>query len=814
MIADLRFALRILVKSPGFSIVAFLALALGIGVNTTMFGVVNSLLLRPLPVSHPEQLVQLYTSDARIGRQPNSYLNFLDYAEQNSVFDGLVAYQFTPLGLTSGGETTNILGQLVSGNYFSVLGLQPELGRAFLPEEDVTPNANPVVVLSHRFWKKLGGDPAIVGSVLMLNGRSFSVTGVAPASFGGIDVGVTPDLWVPIAMREWILPADDWYANRRALMLNVFGRLKPGISITQAEAQLKTIARQLEQAYPDFNQERSVALRPIEQAKTQGLAGSGNESDLRNVSVLLLSAAGSVLLIACANVANLLLARATTRQREIAIRLALGASRGRIIRQLLTESMMLALAGGVGGVVLAYWLGDLLLSLMPPSPVPLTVDPQPDGRVLLFAFLLALGSGIIFGLAPAWQTSRWDLTRGLRERAATANFASRFNLRNALVIAQIGASLLLLIGSGLFLKAFYHAQAIAPGFRTEGVAMVSFDLTLAGYDKERARQALRSILEDVRRDPQVRSADFAQSVPFGFGSMGRTIYADDRAPDATDNRKFANVSEITPGYFSTMGIPLLKGRAFAELDAEAPVPRVAIISQAMAREFWPGQLAIGRRFRFFQGEPIEVVGIVQDVKLFSLGEAPTWIVYLPMHTQPQGGATLLINTIGAPGSALAEAQRVVRRVDTHIPITYAKTMREHLAVALWPSWMGAVLLGTFGLLALVLASMGVYGVMAYSVSQRTRELGIRLALGAQAHQVVGLVVRQGMMLAAIGLVGGLLVAFGATRLVAALLYGVNPSDPWVFAGVTTLLGLAALAACYWPARRALKIDPVVALRFE
>ncbi|MBA2743277.1 MAG: ABC transporter permease [Chthoniobacterales bacterium] len=813
MIADLRFALRMLVKTPGFSVVAFLAIALGIGVNTTIFGVVNSLLLRPLPVANPERLVQMYTSDARIGRQPNSYLNFVDYRTQNNVFSGLVAYQFTPMGLTIGGETTNIFALMVSGNYFSMLGVQPALGRAFVPDEDTTPNANPVIVLSHRFWKKLGGDPSVVGSVLTLNGRSFSVIGVAPAKFGGTDVGVTPDLWVPIAMREWVLPADDWYQNRRALMLNVFGRLKPGVSITQAEAQLQTVARQLEEAYPDTNKGRFVSLLPLEQAKTQGIGGPANSNGIRDVSVLLMAAAGSLLLIACANVANLLLARGTTRQREIAIRLALGAQRGRIVRQLLTESLMLAFAGGLGGVVLAYWLGDLLLSQLPASPVPLILDPQPDARVLVFAFALAVLSGVTFGLAPAWQTSRSSLTESLRERVGTATHVSRFNLRNILVVAQIAGSLLLLVGSGLFLKAFHRAQAIRPGFRTDRVALLSFDLTLAGYDKPRAKQALRSILEDVRRDSDVRSADFAQTVPFGFGGVSRTILAEGSS-EAEGNQKFAAVNEITPTYFSTMAIPLVKGRTFAERDTESPVPRVAIISEAMAREFWPGEEAIGRRFRFFQSDAIEVIGVVQNVKLYSLGEAPTWMVYLPMHTQPQGGATLVIHTAGVPGPALAEAQRIVRRLDTHIPITYAKTMTDHLALALWPSWMGAVLLGSFGMLALVLASMGVYGVMAYSVSQRTRELGIRMALGAQAHQVLGLVVRQGMTLAVIGLCIGLLAAVGSTRLVAALLYGVNPNDPIVFAGVTLLLALAAFAACYLPARRALKIDPVVALRFD
>jgi predicted permease len=803
-----------LIKSPGFTVVAFFAIALGIGVNTTIFSVVNALLLRPLPVGHPEQLVQMFTVDPRIGQQANSYLNYRDYAEQNSVFDGLAAYQFASMGMTVDGETTNIFGQLASGNYFSVLQVPAALGRTFLPEEDTTLNGHPVVVLSHKFWKKLGADPAIVGSIVTLNGRPFTVIGVAARSFTGTDVGVAPDLWAPMAMRGWIMPANDWYENRRALMVNAVGRLKPGVSIAQAQAQLKTIARQLEQAYPELNKNRSVTLESLEHAKTQGLGGPGNERGVQNVAGLLLCAAGSILLIACANVANLLLARATSRQREMAVRLALGAGRRRLIQQLLTESVLLALFGGLGGIVLAYWFGDVLLSLLPPSPVPLNLNPQPDARVLLFAFGLAVLSGVIFGLAPALQTSRWDLTQGLRERAGTGGSTSKWNLRNLLVIAQIGGSLLLLIASGLFLKAFHNAQAIDPGFRTTNLALLSIDMNLAGYDPARGKQAARTLLEQVRREPQVSSADLGTTLPLGFGGYGRTIFVEGRAPDAEGNGRFANVNAITPGYFSTMAIPLLHGRAFTEQDCEREKPQVAIISETMARQFWPGEEAVGKRFHFFQETPLEVIGVTRDVKAFSLGEAAAPMVYVPLNGSPDGGVTLLIHTTAAPGPVLAAAHRLVREFDNHIPIIYEKTIADHMAFALWPSWMGAVLLGSFGLLALVLASMGVYGVMAYSVNQRTRELGIRMALGAQNSQVMRLVLGQGMTLAAIGLVLGLTIAFGSTRLVGALLYGVNPSDPFVFAMVTSLLALAAFAACYFPARRAIKIDPVRALRFE
>lgn len=819
MIGDIRFALRMLIKSPGFTVAALLAIALGLGVNTTIFGVVNAILLRPLAIGKAAEVVQVYTTDTHFqGKNANSFLNFEDYAKQNTVFSGMAAYRFSVISVTRGTETSNAFGQLVSGNYFDLLQVPVALGRAFLPDEDSTPNGHPVVVLGHRFWKRLGADPAIIGSSLTLNGHQFTVIGVAPASFTGMDVGVAPDLWVPMAMHGWILPGGDlWFTQRRALSINAVARLKPGVSLEQATAQMKTVAQQLEQAYPDVNKERSIALVPAEKAKTQGIGGPNNEGGASNISILLLVAAGSILLIACANVANLLLARATTRQREMAVRLALGAGRGRIVRQLLTESILLALIGGIGGVFLAYWLGDVLISMLPPTPVPLSINPQPDGRVLLFALGLAVVSGMVFGLAPALQTARWDLTQGLRERASSSGGggAGRWNLRNLLVIAQIAVSLLLLIGSALFLKAFHQAQAINPGFRTDNLCLLTFDPNLAGYDKERSGELARTILDQVRRDARVKSADLGQWVPLGFGGEGRTIVIEGRSETDEHNRKIANISPVTPGYFETMNVPLLRGRGLNEHDCEKNAPLVAVVDETMVKQFWPNEEALGRRFMFFiDKKPIEVVGIARNVKAGTLGETPQPMVYLPFIDMPDGGITLFAHTQGQSGSVLKELHRLVRDMDVKIPITYEKTIQDHMAFALWPSFMGAVMLGSLGLLALILASIGVYGVMAYSVSQRTRELGIRLALGAQTSQVLQLVLGQGMLLAGIGLALGLFAAFGSTRLIGALLYGVNPSDPFIFAGVTCLLGLAAFAACYFPARRALKIDPVIALRYD
>ncbi|MFL6513537.1 MAG: ABC transporter permease [Chthoniobacterales bacterium] len=818
MMNDIRYACRMLIKTPGFSFVAFLAIALGLGVNTSIFGIINTLVMRPLPVGHSDRLVQIYTKDPHLeGRAPTSFLNYVDYTRENTVFTGVAAYTLAPMGMTRGTETLNVLGQVVSGNFFDLLEVHPVIGRGFSAEEDTSPNGHPVAILNYSFWRKIGSDPAVIGSTITLNGRAFTVIGVAPRTFTGIDVGIAPDVWVPMAMHGWVRPGgDDWFDNRRALLLNMIGRLKPGVSVTEAEAQLVTVARHLEEAYPDVNKERSVLVVSAEKAKSQGLGGPNNENATQNISLLLLVASGAILLIACANVANLLLARATTREREMAVRLALGAGRGRIIRQLLTESIILALIGGLGGVVLAYWFGDILVSLLPATPFPIVLNPQPDGRVLAIALLLAVLSGVIFGMAPALHSGRSDLTQTLRERstASGGGAGSRWSLRNLLVIGQIGVSLFLLIGSALFMKGFHNAQAIDPGFRTDKLAIVGIDPALGGYDKARAAQVARQIVEHVRQNPQVQSADLGNWLPLGFGGESRTVIPDGNEGTAEANRVMANINVTTPGYFETMRVGLIRGREFDDHDGTRTAASVAIVNEAMARRFWPGEEAIGHHFRFFKGSSFEVVGVARDFKAVTLGESPTPMVYLPLDEMPDGGITIFAHTRNSPGPVLAEMHRIVRETDVHIPITYEKTVSDHMAFALWPSWMGAVILGALGLMAVLLASVGVYGVMAYSVSQRRRELGIRLALGAQSSEVLNLVLRQGMLLAGIGLGLGLFAAFGSTRLASTFLYGVNPHDPLIFGTVTSVLAIAAFAACYFPARKTLKIDPVIALRTE
>jgi predicted permease len=584
----------------------------------------------------------------------------------------MAAYTFAAMGMTRGNETSNVLGLLVSGNYFDLLEVRPTLGRGFLPEEDTAPYAHPVVVLNYRFWKRLGGDQAVIGTTVTLNGRAFTVVGVAPPAFGGIDIGGAPDVWIPMAMHGWVRPGgDEWFENRRALLLSIVARLKPGVTLAVAKSQINSLSKRLEEAYPDVNKERGLILVSAEKAKSQGLGGQNNENAAQDVSLLLLVAAGAILLIACANVANLLLARATTREREMAVRLALGAGRGRIVRQLLTESILLALIGGLGGIVIAYWLGDILISLLPATPFPIGLNPQPDIRVLGVALLVAVLSGVIFGVAPAWHTVRWDLTQALRERAAASGGSgpSRWNLRNLLVIAQIAVSLFLLIGSALFLKAFHNAQAIDPGFRTENLAILTIDPALAGYDNTRASQVTRSILDQIRRYPQVQGADVGQWLPLGFGGESRTIVPEGSDESAEASRVMANMNIITPSYFETMRIPFLRGRNFDEHDSAKNAAPVAIINEALAKRFWPSDNPVGRRFRFYHGDSVEVVGVARDIKATTLSETSAPMVYRPLQDMPAGGITIYAHTVGTPGPALVEIHRIVRSADVHIPIT-------------------------------------------------------------------------------------------------------------------------------------------------
>jgi predicted permease len=821
LLQDLRYGARLLLKTPGFTLVAALSLALGIGANTTIFTLINAVLLTPLPVEDPSQLVSVWTTDERnqnsaLGFLQLSPMNYKDLRDKNEVFSGLAAHSGLPLNITGGtGDPQQVFGEIVSGNYFGVLGAKPAIGRGFVPDEDETPGAKLVCVLGYGEWqKRFGGEPSIVGRTISLNGQPFTVVGVMPKGFKGTNAIGAPAVWVPYMtyqqtttgfFLELIRPD-----QRRGLVFNVTGRLKPGVSVRQAEANLKTIARQLEQEYPNDNKGRSVTLVPLAQATIN----PGFRGNIVAAGGLLMTIVALVLLIACANVANLLLARAAARQKEIAVRLSLGATRAQLIRQLLTEGTLLALIGGAAGLVLAYWAQGVLWSFRPPFLQADAVDIHPDARVLLFTLVIALATGVLFGLAPAIQASRPDLVVELKEKtSAPAGSRSPLSLRNILVAAQIALSLIALIGAGLFLRSLQNAQRINPGFDVDRLATMSFDLGAQGYTEERGRQFQQRVLERAASVPGVQSATLASTVPLFAGGFARTVFLEGQ--DASDRRagRLVQITVASSHYLETLGIALVRGRATSEID-QPNTPSAVVINETMAKRFWPDQDAIGKRFKFFgQDNFQQVVGIARDSKYNFIGEDPTPYIYQATTQVYQPQLSLFVKAPN-PQAVIGTVRGEVQQLDRNLPLTGVFTLNEIFDQSLWAPRMGAWLLAVFAGLSLVLAVIGIYGVMAYSVSQRTRELGIRVALGASRADVVRLVVLQGLRLTITGVIVGLAVSLAVTRLVATLLFNVSPTDLVTFIAVPALLALAALGASYLPALRATRIDPVIALRYE
>lgn len=818
---DLRFGARLLAKSPAFTLIAVLSLALGIGANTTIFTLINAVLLNPLPVEDPSRLASVFTVDERnqnaaVGLPPLSPMNYKDLRDANDVFSGLAAHSGLPINISGGtGEPERTGGQIVTGNYFSVLGVKPLVGRVFLPDEDQTPGAKLVCVLGYAEWqKRFGGDPSIVGRKILVNAQPFTVVGVMPKGFKGTNSIGTPALWVPYMtylqttsgfLTELIRPD-----NRRGLIFSVTGRLKPGVTIQAAEANLKTIMRRLEQEYPNDNKDRSVTVLPLAQATIN----PGFRANLVKAGGLLMTIVGLVLLIACANVANLLLARASARQKEIAVRLSLGAGRGRLIVQLLTEGTLLAVLGGIAGLVLAYWAQALLWSFRPPALAADAIDLHPDARVLLFTLAISLATGILFALAPAIHASRPDLVVELKERTGPAEGSTRlFSMRNVLVAVQIALSLIALVGAGLFLRSLQNAQRISPGFDSDHLAVMSFDLGAQGYTEERGRHFYDQVLERARAVPGVQAATLANSVPLFAGGFLRTVFLEGQ--DATDRRsgKLVQISIVSPHYLETVGIPLMRGRALSEID-QPNTPAAVVINETMAKRFWPDQDPIGKRFKFFgQDNYQQVVGIAKDSKYNLIGEEPAPFIYQSLTQVYQPQVSLFVKA-ARPDAVLGTVRAEAQQLDRNMPLTGVFTLREVFDQSLWAPRIGASLLAIFAGLSLVLAVIGIYGVMAYSVSQRTRELGIRMALGADRSDVLRMVVLQGLRLIVVGVVAGLVVSIAASRLIASLLYSVSPTDLTTFVAVPLLLAIAALGASYLPALRATRIDPMVALRYE
>ena len=826
VLQDLKFGVRLLAKTPGFTVIAALSLALGIGANTTIFTLINAVLLNPLPVEDPSQLVSVYVTDERnrdaagFGFLQLSSANFKDLRDKNEVFTDMTAHQGIPMNISGGsGEPQQVFGEIVTGNFFTVLGARPLIGRGFLPDEDAKPGEKRVCVLGYGLWQqRFGSDRTILGRDIDLNGRKFTVVGVMPKGFKGTNAIGAPALWVPYMtyrettagfLLEMLQPG-----NRRGLVFDVTGRLKPGVTVTEAEANLKTLARQLAEEYPNDNRGRSVILVPL----AQSAINPGIRGNLVMAGGLLMTIVGLVLLIACANVANLLLARAAVRQKEIAVRLSLGASRRRLIMQLLTEGTLLSLVGGGAGLLLAYWAQGFLWSFRPPFLEADAIDLHPDARVLLFTVGVSLVTAVLFGLAPAIQASRPDLVVELKEKSsAPAGSSRRFSLRNLLVASQVALSLVALVGAGLFLRSLQSAQKIHPGFDVNHLATVTFDLGGQGYTEQRGQQFQVRALERAASIPGVRAASLASTIPLFAGGFSRTVFLEGQ--DSSDRRagRLVQITVTSPKFFETMGIPLMRGRTLLATD-QPNTPNVVVINETMAKRFWPNQDAIGRRFKFFGQDFFnQVVGIAKDSKYNFIGEDPTPYIY-QAATQVYQPTVSLIVKADNPGAALGTLRREVQQLDPNLPLTAVFTLKDIFDQSLWPPRMAASLLLTFAALSLVLAMIGIYGVMAYAVTQRTREIGIRMALGASGGEVLRTVIAHGLRLTAIGVAAGLALSFAGARLAASalgtLLINVNPTDVATFVVVPVVLSLVALGACYFPARRATRIDPVVALRYE
>jgi len=814
---DARYALRALLRSPGFTLVAILALGLGIGTNTAIFSIFNGILWRPLPVNQPNQLV-VVAAKGSLGEFPNqiSYPDFLDYRELKTAFTDLIAYAPSPLNVGSEGRPERAWAELVSGNYFSMLGVEPARGRLFAPDEGWVLGKDPVMALSYRYWqKRFGGDPKIIGQTVQVNQHAFTVIGVVPASYRGAYYFLEPDFYVPVTTIGLLQPESADMLNRRDdTSFRVLGRLQPGVTAEQAVAAAAPIDERLAQQFPDTHKGQKLVVIPELKARPEpGLGGF-----MATAVAVFMLLVGLVLLISCANVANLILARANGRRKELATRTALGASRWRTMRQLLTESILLALGGGIAGLALARWAAWGLMSIQIPGDLPIKLfDLRLDWRIFTYSFLIALGTGLIAGLVPALQASRTDLADTLKAGGRSGGASTgHHRFRNALVVAQVAVSLLLLACAGFFIRSFQNSAREDMGFRVDHTLMASFDLVLQGYKEERGQQFYKQLRDRVKSLPGVRDAAVTAFIPMGYENSLENVFPEGEVSDSKRATEVSFVDMVQPSYFRAAGVPVIEGREFSETDTAAS-PKVAIINEAFAKKIWPGQDPIGKIFRRSKdGPPIQVVGLTRTGKYNFLYEPPMMYAYYPLAQRYRGVATLMVHTEDDP-QRLAEAVREqVRILDPALPLYGVGTMEAHVQYGkpLLPARLGAMLVGAFGLLGLALASVGVYGVVSYSVSQRTQEIGIRTAMGAQRFDVLRMVLRQGMTMAGIGTLIGIVLAFLLFRGLHSMLYGVRSTDFVTMGSVSALLLAVAFVASYVPALRATRVDPVVALRQE
>jgi predicted permease len=789
------------------------SLALGIGANTAIFSLSHSLLFRPLDVTEPERLASVFTSQTGGQRHGNtSYPDYLDYRERNRVFSGVAAHTTAPMALAAGGQPDIVWGQLVSGNYFSVLGVEPALGRGFLPEEDEALGAHPVAVLSHAAWQdRFGADPQILGRTIRINDFPFTVVGVAPPGFSGLFSLPEPQVWAPLAMAEQALPYTPNIQSRIDPWLQLVGRLRPGLSLSQAQASLDALAANLVEEYPGTNRNKGIVLATLDATRLGTPEATGGAERLLAV---LLGVVGFVLLIACFNVANLELAKAAGRRREIALRHSLGASRWRIVRQLLVESVLLAVAAAGVGLFVAFYSVESLQELQAQVEVPIQIQVSLDGRVLAFTLLLAVSTGVLFGLAPALQVLRPGQADALKDQGYALSQGRRAGrLQGVLVVAQVALSLVLLTGAGLLIRSLNNTLAIDPGFDLRNGVVVPVNLGFGQYGEEEGEALQKAVLERIAASPEVESAALTAFVPLGMTHGHHDVFVEGYEA-APDERMLVKRNMVSAGYFETMGIRVQRGRAIDERDTEDSTP-VAMVNEAMASRFWPNRDPIGHTVRADRGTVYTVVGIIEDGRYGSLLEPQEPYLVIPLgQGEYVQRVNLVVKTRRDPRVMVRDLSSEVQELVPGLPASNAMTVREYLEYSQGGARGPAILVGVFGLLALALASVGLYGVMYYSVNQRTREFGIRLAIGATTNGVTRMVLLRGLRMTLAGLVLGILMALAMTRLLGGFLFEVSPLDPLVFAGgMAVLLGVGQLAS-YLPARFASRSDPMTALRAE
>jgi len=836
LLHDLRFGMRMLARNPGFTLAAILVLALGIGANTAMFSLVNAFLLKPLVIQKPEELRGVYSRDTT---KPDvyrafSYPNYADLRSGNSVFSSLAAHDVALIGLTQGDATRRVFADIVSSNYFATFGVPLFRGRTFTAEEERPGAQIPVAIISYSHWQRSGADPNITGKPLELNGRTFTIVGIAPRGFTGSTAMASPELYVPLGVFEWVVNDFEGHVQSLAARdyhtLILIGRLRPGVTQNDADRQLEPVAAQLAQAYPAVNRNQAFLVRPL--ARMSITTSPANDNVLSAAGALLLAMAGVVLLIASLNVANMMLARGASRRKEIAVRLALGASRGNILHQLFTEGFLLALVGGAAGLSLAYWSMPAVMStLSSRAPIELVYNGAPDIRVLAATMGFCLLSTLLFGFGPAWHLSKQDVVsaiKGSDGTPASGMFGRLFSRRNLLVMSQLALSLALLTAAGLFLHSAVRMAQMKTGFRVDDELVAEVDASLAGYNEARARQLYSTVVDRLNAVPGVESASLAATVPFGSFRFSREVEKAGGAPSASSTNDGINCSFNMVGadYFRTLSIPLLRGRAFQPADAREAGAPVVILDKLAADRLWPGGGAVGQMVRIAppggtgNKREAQVVGIVENVRESVLGGTAEPHLYVPFGQEFQANVNfhMRLRTEGPAGEArlLDTIRQTIRSADPRLPLLGLRSLRNHMenSMDLWIVRSGSNVFSLFGAFALLVASVGLYGVRAYAVARRTREIGIRMAVGASAHDTVRMILREGLAVTAVGAGVGLLLSLAIGRVLSGVLFEVTAMDPLVLCAAPALLAAVSLVACYFPARRAARIQPMTALRQE